>query len=91
MSDQSAAEAAVKPEHGDEVRGGQGHRGQPVEVSPVGGVELESPHGVGKQGRCTDGATPPPYSSDWMATMAAFARPFRRGIPHVWGSASFNW
>ena len=36
-------------------------------------------------------ATPSPYSSAWISTMADLAPPLRRGMPQVWGSASLRW
>ena len=42
-------------------------------------VLVQGLHGTGR---------PPPYSSDWISTSAAFARPRNRAMPHEWGSAS---
>jgi hypothetical protein len=36
-------------------------------------------------------ARPPPYSSAWISTIAAFGGPDMRGMAQVWGSASFSW
>src|SRR4051812_19603330 len=33
----------------------------------------------------------PPYSSAWISTNVAFARPLRRGIAQLCGSASLRW
>ena len=34
---------------------------------------------------------PPPYSSAWISTSAAFGGPLSRGSAHECGSASFSW
>src|ERR687897_430873 len=44
-----------------------------------------------KSDACISASTPPPYSSVWISTSAALARPPMRGRPQLWGSASFSW
>ena len=40
---------------------------------------------------CMRSNRPPPYSSAWISTIAAFAGPSIRGSAKVCGSASISW
>ena len=40
---------------------------------------------------CMRSAEPPPYSSAWISTIAALARPESRGMAKVCGSPSLRW
>ena len=66
--------------------------GSTVEVGAVGAVEARArPSRRRTAGRGSGRRAPPPYSSAWISTSAAFGGPHSRGSAHECGSASLSW